>query len=99
MLALLPSFAFKYLSSALCYRKTALFSANQNRVNFFMNIISQLTQTCFNVVLLLMRKSPNGNQRKLSLGLVLYWILMKVQSVCLLLSAESLRSRVTLVLC
>ena len=34
MLALLLFFAFTYLFSALCYGKTALFSANQNRVIF-----------------------------------------------------------------
>ena len=34
MLALLPFFAFNYLFSALCWGKTALLSANQNRVIF-----------------------------------------------------------------
>ena len=40
MLALLPFFAFNYLFSALCQGKTALFSANQNQVIFFMYIIN-----------------------------------------------------------
>ena len=35
MLALLPFFAFNYLFSAQCLGKTALFSANQNRVIFW----------------------------------------------------------------